>query len=174
MNFQDGELGFLKRTPSLGCTGGHMAGRSRWRLPESLSDFAIAPVSVSLSLSPRSPSRCRCRRWLSLSPRRLPYGVPGIQGEGHSEGKSRSCLNVPSAKGEAPDPLPGPLAWAPLEVRRSWGPLIRMVYAERGRRATCPSPILPACRQAGARLAGADAPGCPASSSSASDPEDSA
>jgi hypothetical protein len=32
------------------------------------------------------------------------------------------------AKGEAPDPLPGPVARAPLEVRRSWARLIRQVY----------------------------------------------
>jgi hypothetical protein len=32
------------------------------------------------------------------------------------------------AKGEAPDPLPGPVARAPLEVRRSWTRLICQVY----------------------------------------------
>jgi hypothetical protein len=32
------------------------------------------------------------------------------------------------AKGEAADPLPGPVARAPLGVRRSWARLIRQVY----------------------------------------------
>ena len=71
------------------------------QLPEPLSDIAIAPPS---------PSRYRCRlslsllpRWpvpiapVSLSPRRLPYGVSGIRGEEHGEGKSQFCPNVPHA-----------------------------------------------------------------------------
>jgi len=53
------------------------------------------PSRCRRSLSPPSPSRYPCR--LSLSPRPVPYGVPGIQGEGHGEGKSQYCPNVPYA-----------------------------------------------------------------------------
>ena len=54
----------------------------------------------------------------------------------------------------------------PRLTRRASGPTNPFLTClcpaqERGRQATCPSPIRPACRQAGARITGTDGPVCP-------------